>query len=52
MMIQTTKNKWTQVTALEHIGKWVAIIDRENTYYHKTVNKIHSFMKNALRKCI
>lgn len=38
---------YTPYDALEQIGKWINIIDRENSYYHKIVNEIHSFMKNA-----
>lgn len=38
---------YTPYDALEQIGKWINIIDRENSYYNKIVNEIHSFMKNA-----
>lgn len=40
-------SEYTPYDALEQIGKWINIIDRENSYYHKIVNEIHSFMKNA-----
>lgn len=40
-------SEYTAYDALEQIGKWINIIDRENSYYLKIVNEIHSFMKNA-----
>lgn len=40
-------NEYTAYDALDQIGKWINMIDRENSYYHKIVNEIHSFMKNA-----
>lgn len=40
-------SEYTPYDALEQIGKWINIIDRENSYYLKIVNEIHLFMKNA-----
>lgn len=40
-------SEYTAYEALEQIGKWIDLIDRDNSYYHKIVNEIHSFMKNA-----
>ena len=40
-------SEYTAYEALEQIGKWIKIIDRENSYFQKVVDEIKGFMKNA-----
>lgn len=39
--------EYTAYEALEQIGKWIKIIERENTYFRKIADEIIGFMKSA-----
>ena len=40
-------SEYTPYEALEQIGKWIDLIDHNNSYYQKVVDEIHLFMRNA-----